>query len=322
MQTIYLHCGAPKTGTSFLQVLFARYADALKENNITYPQNSFTEGASQGRITSGNGIIMANYLRPQLPHQIEDKDAFLENFDQLLKDGQGSSFLFSSEFLVFPKNERTEKLVKVIERNGYTAKALYFVRDMADAARSAYSQQVKRHGEVQEFSDFLKTWDGFALHHTNLIASAFGEEALSLFNYNEHKGNLASVVFKDFLGCDFEPDFIEKINRSLTDKEMELLRSFNMVAGSGNAFASTFVSDALMSQSAAEYEDFLPSEEEYKVLENRFTHAVNGINRRISGEPIKISAGVRQDVPREALSEFERFTMAVLAKLVNNTRNR
>lgn len=320
MQTIYLHCGAPKTGTSFLQVLFARYADALKENNIIYPQNAFTEGASKGRITSGNGIFMANYLRPQLPHRIENKDAFIEEFDQQLRSGKGESFLFSSEFLVFPQNERTENLLNVIKKNGYAVKALYFVRDMADAARSAYSQQVKRHGEVQEFSEFLKTWDGFALHHTNLIASAFGEEALSLFNYNEHKGSLASVVFKEFLGCNFEPDFVEKINRSLTDKEMELLRSFNTVAGSGNAYASTFVSDALMSQIPAEQKEFWPNEEEYQLLEDRFKHAVDGINRRISGEPIKISSGVRQDVGSDGLSEFESFTMAVLAKLVNSNR--
>lgn len=320
MQTIYLHCGAPKTGTSFLQVLFARCADALKENNIIYPQNSFTEGASQGRITSGNGILMANYLRPQLPHQIENKDAFIDDFAQLLKNGQGSHFLFSSEFLVFPKNERTDALVRVITENGYDVKAFYFVRNIADAARSAYSQQVKRHGEVRSFSEFLKTWDGFALHHTNLIAAAFGEEALSLLNYDEHKADLASFVFKEVLGCDFEPDYREKINRSLTDKELELLRSFNQVAGNQNAFASTFASDALMAMQNVEYSTFLPDQKEFDALEGRFAHAVRGLNRRISGQPVAISSGIREETPSQELTDFERFTMAVLAKLVNRAR--
>lgn len=322
MQTVYLHCGAPKTGTSFLQVLFARYADALKENNIIYPQNAFTEGASQGRITSGNGILMANYLRPQLPHQIENKDAFIDDFDQLLREGQGSHFLFSSEFLVFPKNERTDALVRVMKENGYDVKAFYFVRNIADAARSAYSQEVKRHGEVRDFSEFLKTWDGFALHHTNLIANAFGEEALSLLNYDEHKGQLAPFVFKEVLGCDFDPDFREKINRSLTNKELELLRSFNQVAGTQNAFASTFASDALMQLPSEDGVAFVPDEMEYSILEGRFSNAVNKINNRIKGQPIKISSAVKEINVREDLTDFERFTMAVLAKLVNNTRSR
>lgn len=322
MRTLYLHCGAPKTGTSFLQVLFARHADVLKENNIIYPHNSFTEGASKGKITSGNGILMANYLRPQLPHHIENKDIFIDDFDRMLREGEGKDFLFSSEFLVFPRNERTQRLVDVINGNGYNVKALYFVRDIADAARSAYSQQVKRHGEVKNFADFLKTWDGFALHHTNLIASAFGEDSLSLFNYGQHKEDLAKFVFRDFLGCDFDPDFHEKINRSLTDKEMDLLISFNSVAGDGNAFASTFVSDALMRMNDVAYDDFLPNEEEFEILDGKFSNAVKGLNRRIIGEPIRISKGVRGGSISQELSDFERFTMAVLAKLVNNSRNR
>ncbi|RFU12431.1 hypothetical protein DZD18_12020 [Rhodobacteraceae bacterium W635] len=67
MPTVFLHCGAPKTGTSYLQVLFARHAQDLQAEGIHYPLKAFTEGASDGRITSGNGILMANYLRPSLP---------------------------------------------------------------------------------------------------------------------------------------------------------------------------------------------------------------------------------------------------------------
>ena len=80
MKTVYLHCGAAKTGTSFLQTLFAKHSEDLISEGILYPFNKFVSGAEKGNITSGNGVPMANYLRPGLPHAITNKDLFLQNY--------------------------------------------------------------------------------------------------------------------------------------------------------------------------------------------------------------------------------------------------
>lgn len=320
MPTVFLHCGAPKTGTSYLQVLFARHAQDLQAEGIHYPLNAFTEGASDGRITSGNGILMANYLRPNLPHRIDDKDAFIDEFDRMLGESNGLDFLFSSEFLIFPDNERTRRLVEGIKRNGYEVRALYLVRDLANAARSAYSQQVKRHGETRSFETFLKDWDPLYLHHTNLIANAFGEDALSVFNYDQHRNNLSKLVFQDFLNCSFAPVLEERINRSLTDVELELLRVFNQFSGEGNAFASTFASDALMNLGVEGQPEYLPNRAEIEALQKNFSQSIIKLNDRVIGEPVKVSEGYRESDTKIELNDFERFTMAILSKLVRARR--
>ena len=316
MPTIYLHCGAPKTGTSYMQVLFAKHSDDLVGQNIVYPNNAFVTGAKEGKITSGNGVEMANYIRPELPHRIADKTGFIDDFDRLLAQGDGVNFLFSSEFLVFPENERTSCLVKLISRRGYDVKVIYLVRDLVNAALSTYSQQVKRGGETRVFEEFLKTWNPHYTHHTNLLRAAFGAEAVSIYNYEEHKKDLPKLFFEKFLGCQIDVESKEVVNRSLSPKELELLRTFSEYTGDSNAYASTFVSDALMRLTAAEPSDNIIGRQEYNYLSERYAQSIDKINQIIIGQKIRISSGYQEELPKFELNDFERFTMAVLAKLV------
>ena len=70
MARLFLHGGAPKTGTSAIQVLLARHAEALAERGVVYPEGHLFEAARRGQVTAGNGLAMANYLNPDLPqHQ-------------------------------------------------------------------------------------------------------------------------------------------------------------------------------------------------------------------------------------------------------------
>jgi len=55
MRTLYLHIGASKTGTSALQVAFARNAKALRGRGLHYPGKN--QDAMDGKITSGNGLL-------------------------------------------------------------------------------------------------------------------------------------------------------------------------------------------------------------------------------------------------------------------------
>ena len=157
MTKIFIHCGAPKTGTSFLQVLFARYAEDLEAGGIIYPENSYSALAKAGKITSGNGIEMANFLNPNLPHIIADKEAFPEDLKRTITEAAGKSLLYSSEFIMFADSERSKRLAKVISDAGYTPQVLYCIRDIGRAATSSYSQAVKRHGETRSFRDFVKS---------------------------------------------------------------------------------------------------------------------------------------------------------------------
>ena len=56
MATLWLHIGPPKTGTSALQVFFARNAKALRRQGLIYP---WAERAAGGEITTGNAAWLA-----------------------------------------------------------------------------------------------------------------------------------------------------------------------------------------------------------------------------------------------------------------------
>lgn len=101
---------------------------------------------------------MANFLKPDLPHRISDKDAFLGEFEKELIAARGANLLYSSEYLSFPNSERTNRLKDVIRRYQYDVRIIYLVRDYAAAAYSTYSQLVKRSGEHRDFSTFLSDW--------------------------------------------------------------------------------------------------------------------------------------------------------------------
>ena len=176
MPTIFIHTGAGKTGTSYLQVLFARYRDELAAGGVLYPEDQSLRDAQKGKITSGNGVIMANYLRPHLPHQIKDKEAFLGEFGHVLETAAGKDILYSSEFINFPDNERSKNVREAIDRAGYTPRLIFFVRDIGAAALSVYSQEIKRSGETRLFSEFLATWDPSYRAHANNYLREFGRE--------------------------------------------------------------------------------------------------------------------------------------------------
>lgn len=323
MPTVYFHPGAPKTGTSYLQVLFARHIKEMARHGLVYPENDFVTGAREGQITSGNGVELANFIRPELPHRIDDKSAFLGHLDRLLQNGDGRDFLFSSEFMVFQSNERTDALIDCLKKNKYDAKVIYLVRDFSKAARSSYSQQVKRAGEDRTFEEFIKKWDPYYLHHINLMNAAFGRDNVSIFNYEEHKSRLANLFFKDFIGIDVKienTDQTEIINRSLDNKELELLRIFNEFSGGGNAFSSTLISDALMKIPSTAREKFVATPEEFEILSSRFGGAIDKINSQLRGRKISLADDVKPADRQVHLSEFERFTVAALAQITKSIR--
>ena len=320
MPTVYFHSGAPKTGTSYLQVLFARHSEAMTQQGVIYPENIFVHGAKEGKITSGNGVELANYINPNLPHNIEDKSAFLGKLDHLLKKSNGNNFLFSSEFIVFHDNDRTNSLMECLKTNGYESKSIYLVRDLSRAAFSTYSQQVKRAGEARTFEEFLATWDPHYMHHVNLMNSAFGHENVFIYNYEEHKHRLAALFFEDFMNIKIDASIDETINRSLDKKELDLLRAFNSFSGENNAFLSTLISDALMIAPSASKDKFLLSQKEFSIINKKFEGAIEKINKQLRGKEIFVAEEVGEFERNSDLTDFERFTMAALAQISKSIR--
>lgn len=317
MRTLILHGGAPKTGTSFLQVLFAQNAEKMKENGVLYPEGHMFDEAKKGKITSGNGVEIANYIRPHLPHRIDDLDSFPERFEAILESAGNLDVLLSSEFLNCPYNDRMKNLLSIVDQKGFDIKYVYFVRNIGLSAFSSYSQQVKRHGESRSFQDFISGWDPLYRNTLDMAINSVGEENVRVFNFDEHRENLAAFFFEAVLGLNFSPEVSKKVvNRSLSTNEAEMLRLINESTG-GRAKVSTYISDALMG-SPRPSEAFSLSKAEVDELEKRFRVAVDYVNKYITGRPIIIFDDAGSEMAPIVSSDFEKAMVVIIGQLVKD----
>ncbi len=63
MIKLYLHLGYHKTGSSFLQTMFAQNRDYLLENDIYFPYSKGDKNMLKGIISPGNGILLVEALK-------------------------------------------------------------------------------------------------------------------------------------------------------------------------------------------------------------------------------------------------------------------
>lgn len=315
MPILYLHAGAGKTGTSYLQFLFAVHAERLAECGVVYPRGHLFDEAKAGRVTSGNGVEMANYIRPSLPHAIPDKDAFLDVFAAGLQAAAGKHVLYSSEFLAFVPGERTAAIARVAARHGYEIRVIYLVRDIAAVAASMHSQGIKYQGDTRTFADFITTFESGYRRHIQRAVDSFGADALLVLNYEEHRDRLAELFFKDILGTTFVPEERASINRSLSPREAEMLRIMNGMHPGDRAF-SAFVANALMDLPALAGPPHV-SVAEAGHLARRFAEEVDFVNRFVRGRPIVVARHVSDEDRSPPITEAERAILAILARLVS-----
>lgn len=312
MPDLILHAGAPKTGTSYLQVLFAREAERLRAAGIVYPRGHLFDEAAKGAITSGNGLELANYVRPGLPHTFPDKAGLLAKVEGELAQADGRHVLYSSEFLLFPRSPQTQAVVDLAARYRYHIRFVYLVRDLAPAFLSFYSQQVKLGGETRPFGEFIAGWEPGYRNAIQSAVDAFGAENVEIYNYEEHRARLADLFFIDILGAGFSPQEAASINRSLSARELLIKRQMNAVIGK-NGKASRFLSDALLSQPMLTQEPLTATAAEGELLRERFQADLDYINGMMRGRPIGV--GNTQDRAEERLSETEAALATVMAHL-------
>lgn len=316
MPSLILHIGAPKTGTSYLQVLFARYADELRQNGVHYPSGFMFEDAKSGKITSGNGVEMANYIRPNLPHQIPNKDKFIDKLRCDIAEAEGADVLYSCEFLQFDSSERSQQIALTANELNYNVRVVCFVRDLGPGAFSTYSQQLKRHGETRPFEAYLREWDP---HHKLLLLNAeqlFGRKAIEVYNFDEKRDVLANFFFTSVLGSKFVPDEPMKVNRSLSQMEAELVRHMNSTFAAGDMRLSEFISNALMATEPAGDDSFAITKSENDFLMTKFEDALTFINKFMRGRPIGTAQTIVDSRPPLALSPVEYALLAIVARLV------
>ena len=318
MPKIILHIGSGKTGTSALQVAFARNSGVLRREGVVYPESPSNGQARQGLVTSGNAMLMAKQLNPRLQYG-GNPENFLRNFEKQMRESFDNNLLYSSEFLSYFQEKKLEELINIADRLGFSILIVFYIRSIAGHAYSVYSQAVKRGKYINKFSEFIQKYKNNFLEIIQKSERVVSRKNLVLRNFD----NVRRDVFRDFvenvLGINYEASgFREtpKVNRSLDFFETEFVRCMN--SWFKFDYQSVFTSDSLIYANPELPVRTIISQEEKEFFEQTYGETVNFINKYMNGEGINIfdnsiEIGNRPDI---MLSEFERCLMSVLARLI------
>lgn len=237
MHELIFHVGTPKTGSSALQVFFARNYDVLKARGVDYFRiGDFSLGMS-GNISSGNGSLVSRSLLPAgNPIGVADPQPHIKAFLDAIDNSTCERGLISSEIFADAEPAALESLIAQIQLKGITTKAFFYVRRQDQFLSSAYMQQVKRH-QCTEYPEVyirkIYRQVKYLRYHTFFrgLAGTFGAGNVMVRVYEKALASKAglftamlSALGVDEAGFDLE---VSDINTSLTTKNLLMMLLLN-----------------------------------------------------------------------------------------------
>lgn len=283
---LILHAGAPKTGSSALQVAFARNEVVLKDLEVHYPGGLSSKKALKGRPTSGNAVALARFLSSGS----EDLRAeAIASLDQSLGHGEATTLL-SAESLYFAKPGPLAEIRQLAESRGVTVSAVIYVRDIVPWTLSRYTQHVQRNRMTSSLADFVHLQaDSFQLtHRIGAFVDALGQDRVRLIHYDTVAPELITHFFADVLGWSAENAPVRQpgiVNRSLTQREVAWMREVNRVLASDRGVR--VVGETLLKREPSGSSRVSASEEEIALLTSLFSSDLAWLNQTFfEGRPV------------------------------------
>jgi hypothetical protein len=226
MAVITLHAGAGKTGTSALQAAFAKNVDQLLAHNIVYPADPSLDSARSDRVTSGNGVPLAQLLGANLSDMIRT-DHVLNDIEAAQQAGH--DVLYSCEALGAAKAGPTQDFLGRVETMGYRVRVVVYFRSIADHAVSMYHQHVKEGLTRNSLADFVRHEYGKGQRGlVTVLSEVFSGCEIVARNYDRAAADLVNDFLTNALGLSDRSDFVMEqgsVNRSLTETEVALMRA-------------------------------------------------------------------------------------------------
>tara|TARA_B110000211_G_scaffold5098_1_gene5618 strand:+ start:8714 stop:9994 length:1281 start_codon:yes stop_codon:yes gene_type:complete len=277
MKDIIFHVGAGKTGTSAIQSGFARYGNELATKfSIHYPDSNDNIKAASGKITSGNSSELLQFLVPKRRSAAFDEKKFINDFLLTSKNANFEKIVFSNELLEEGEEVKWSALVKLIESNNMNVKIIYYVRHISDHASSVYGQMIKRSGYAKSFEEYSEVY--FAKFRTSLakFLNLISKNKITVKVYDEVKENIFSDVISTIDPQVIFPINIEKVNRSLSQQELMILKHINMHTKTPKL--STKLSDFIIYNRDVVREPFTITQDALKNITNNNNKTVDWIN--------------------------------------------
>lgn len=325
-QTIYIHIGLPKTGSSYLQHAFAYNASLYAKMGLNYPDfGTNLDLALSGAVTPGNGVRLAfrkpsslidrrcwsNQLCDTLPTDfIKWSDPFWSSrfcysspIDFLKWLDPLVDHLISSEYLGLVSIAHLREIYSVFS-NTFKVVFVCFVRNPSDYICSLYTERLKSAfytGPPELYIDEM-----IAMHRQSLRMiidlASLGDDAWVLLNYDTHKQNLLeafdAIVFKRKVSQD-PPHAL--VNPSPNCHQVMILRLANTLGLGDKKAARRYVKKG-STKNGIKFE--LPGNLIEKINE-RLSSEIEAVNRLLPLNEQIIPSAVHGLDPRPVKTDFQ-----------------
>jgi hypothetical protein len=302
MPKVYIHVGAGKTGTSYLQAQCTLQHEYLAENGLWYPTtDQLIRRVRLGKVTSGNIADLLPWFCPRHNTVITRNLSFTsDQLDSWIKTqiafADGRDILLSSETLQFANPERIQKFVDIVLAYGYDAVVIFYGRHALDHSISNYREHLQQGLLVKtNASDIpsINTWISknvvpFA-HTLNLYSKILPDTSIIVKSYDYAR----RFLLNDFMGemnidnisestYDQERSVSSVVNRSLTIAESLFLEiasgvlDSDQVAFIGSLLIATPACDAALNGPRT----FKISSDSLKIFEARHSKMISDINQK------------------------------------------
>lgn len=225
----FLHIGAPKTGTTFLQKVLTENGTLLRDRGILYP-DAYLRGYGHHDIAFLLSGGYPDWAIPQ-PRSLAELAAALK---EQAGNHSGSVLLSSENFYLYPN---PEKLFKFLDDTGLLENRrpiiVVYLRRQDDAHESWYNQTIKAQGYTHTPEECIDAFHGLWDYAVRLDrwAQIFGSENLVVRPYEASSfinGDLLADFFRvigiDGTGLAIET---EKVNTRLNRDALEFQRLVN-----------------------------------------------------------------------------------------------
>ena len=221
MKKLYLHIGLGKTGSSALQSWLSLNAEALAQQGIDYADT--VPEIKYGESLSGNGKLLYEACISQDFVEVEKLITSTYFFRP-----ENTVAIISCELFQGIRPTTVLRIREICENNGIEIRVIAYVRSAYEALYSTYIQFVKRSSYTHSFGEINSdTSLSTVVDYLKRYLDVYGENMI-LLNYDEAKKDIcASFSAATGINTRGLKKLKQKVNRSLSLQEIELLRRVN-----------------------------------------------------------------------------------------------
>lgn len=274
---LFVHAGFPKTGSSALQYWLYTHADALAEAGVFYPKKGRSAEDAPGHVTAGNGQLLGHFLVPRFRRPDFDLDGFPGEFRHIFLPKGAAKVVISHEQIAAAGRGMLRSFKKNVVPD-IDLTFVFFVRDIYNVARAAWTQRIKRTTVPVDFEEYMYS-SRSPINNLRNFVEAVGIDNVKVIHYESVSNNIVGA-FLDAIGVggaiDAEETRVRRVNRSLTDQEARVLAECGRVHGQRKI--ARLLSDHFMDQHWATAPAHIPDPAILENMAHRYSAEIAWVN--------------------------------------------